>query len=182
MDGQIIVCCIIFLAKPRYEGLKPENRRLGNTVDLREYALAIMREQIQQQFQTSTALDNKASWLLGFLAVVFTVFFATQKSKIGHDWLVTIGVLLLASFILSVVSLIIPISLRMSPGIKAFRDFVEENADDPEATTRLEKLLSEDHVGDFDSNKKKLRVKKAVLYSGYVVLLAALITMAIKAR
>lgn len=151
-------------------------------MDLREYALTIMREQIQRQFESRASLDNKASWLLGFLAIVFTIFFSTQKSKVDHCWLVTIGILLLVSFVLSVVSLLVPFTLSMSPGIEPFKAFVDKNVDNPDAGDTLAQLLSEDHVGDFSSNRTKLIIKQLILYSGYLVLLASLIVMAIKAR
>ena len=151
-------------------------------MDLREYALTIMREQIQQQFESRVSLDNKASWLLGFLAIVFTIFFSTQKSKVDHCWLVAIGILLLISFVLSVVSLLVPFTLSMSPGIEPFRKFVEENVDDSNATATLAQLLSEDHVGDFRCNRIKLIIKQSILSSGYLFLLASLIIMAFKAR
>lgn len=152
-------------------------------MDLRQYALTIMRDQIRQQFESRSSLDNKASWLLGFLAIVFTVFFSIQKSKVSHEVIVAVGALLLSSFILAVISLMVPISsLTMSPGVKPFRKFVEENVNDPTAMEDMLRKLSEDHVRDFCRNKIKLIFKQVFLYLGYILLLVSLIVMLNKAR
>ena len=148
-------------------------------MDTREYALAIIREQIQQQFDSRISLDNKASWLLGFLAVVVTVFFSTQKSKVGPHVLVLIAVLLLGAFVLAVLCLLYPLYLYKSPGVESFHDFIEENIEDDDAMITLLANLAEDHVQDFNNNYGRLQIKQVFLIMSYLLLLLSLILMVV---
>jgi hypothetical protein len=149
--------------------------------DLRLLALEIMRDQIKHQFESCAGLDNKASWLMGFLAVVFTIFFSTQTSKVTCAVLILVGTLLLVSFILCIISLLVPLNLMLSPGVGPFKKFIDNNIDDNDVVDSLTRLLSEDYVDNFEGNARKLVWKRSLLHAGYILLLAALIVMFVKA-
>lgn len=145
--------------------------------ELRQFALTLIREQVLQQFQVQSTLDNKASWLLGFLAIVFTIFFSTQGTTIRTASLYGIGILLLASFAVVVVSVHVPIHIKLSPGVRSFKKFLDKNIEKDDLRVTITTMLSEDNVQDFEDNQKMLSWKKGIITAGYVLLLLALVWM-----